>query len=161
MYSADDNNYQLGDLDILVLKQAVLAKGLATLKQEIADHDFDNGKIGESIPPVYVSRQNPYIIEQICTKHDNSAVSKMVFNRIYREYREQVAQCFDSNRLNEQREAELWKQNRTATCAGRIDFCTYVFTPDSSFLGRADTVRMSTEFYHKQSVLDELEKLQQ
>jgi hypothetical protein len=84
-----DNNYQLGDLDILVLKRAMLAKGFAALKQELTTHVFGSG-----------SHPNPYIIEQTCTKNDNSALSKELFYRIYRAYREQVGQCFDGNRLN-------------------------------------------------------------
>ena len=141
-----DDTYKIGRIDRLVLKKAVMERGLEALKSEIDKHIFDEGYMREKMPPVYISKPNPYIISQVCTKQEQSELSQAVFGRIHRLYINEVGIILPGNQLNHLRQGN----------DHRIDYCTNVSIPDGSDMEDMNTVQLITSFFHKKSLQDGL-----
>ena len=147
------NRYKVGRIDRLVLKKAASEKGISILKKEISEHKFTQTVVLETMPPRYMEEPNPYVIKQVVTKNGQTPLSKAVFDIIYTLYVHELGRLLPGNPLNAQ------YQKGDFRSSDRIDYCTSATTLDGSYLGDATTVRLSTKFYDKSSLLKALKAL--
>jgi hypothetical protein len=152
--ACSDQQYRIGLVDQLILKRAIAENGLATVQRDVENHEFSYIVLAESAPQPYSYRWDPisytpYIISYVCTKDDQSELSKAVFRKIRDIWVKERAEKFPGNSLNAERQKN------------RIDFCTNISEVNGSndirnYIMEAQRVLVTAAFFDRASLLAEL-----
>ena len=133
-----EKNSTIGTIDTLMIARSLFQQGYKNIHRDISTHQFTVSKWAETKPTPLLVR-NPYCITHTCSRHENSALSDQVFQRL--------------NKMTAHK-MTLTIKNEHNQYNNAIDECTRYMPINDS-----DDVKVIAAFYDKKDLIKTLNAL--